>query len=327
MGANDQRVVVIFLSAGFSLAQASRLVEAFNLANRLQTVCGPYQLRFVSANGGLLQSSSGVQIATDALDDEHGQRVYAFFHLHGEHALVAWNETLLRRLRDVHARARWVADAMKFTAIAASKWSAARDDEASGRVVASLVSTAKDAGPPNETVDVLSAALDMFRHDLGEVAADDIARLVARPIDERFVQSMWAIRELSATPSIRTSMQQLRAQSTSRISIASAAQAVAMSERNFLRRFKKEVGVTPTEFVLHVRLERACHMLVHTSLPADKVARRIGLGSGERLAKLFRQRLAMSPTEFRARERNRISKIGVELAYAPQMPQSYGLAR
>lgn len=327
MGANDQRVVVIFLSAGFSLAQASRLVEAFNLANRLQSVCGPYQLRFVSANGGLLQSSSGVQIATDALDDEHSQRVHAFFHLHGEHALVAWNETLLRRLRDVHARARWLADGMKFTAIAASKWSAARDDAASGPVVASLVSTAKDAGPTNETVDVLSAALDMFRHDLGEVAADDIARLVARPIDERFVQSMWAIRELSATPSIRTSMQQLRAQSTSRISIASAAQAVAMSERNFLRRFKKEVGVTPTEFVLHVRLERACHMLVHTSLPADKVARRIGLGSGERLAKLFRQRLAMSPTEFRARERNRISKVGAELAYAPQMPQSYGLAR
>lgn len=327
MGANDQRVVVIFLSAGFSLAQASRLVEAFNLANRLQTVCGPYQLRFVSANGGLLQSSSGVQIATDALDDEHSQRVHAFFHLHGEHALVAWNETLLRRLRDVHARARWLADGMKFTAIAASKWSAARDDAASGPVVASLVSTAKDAGPTNATVDVLSAALDMFRHDLGEVAADDIARLVARPIDERFVQSMWAIRELSATPSIRTSMQQLRAQSTSRISIASAAQAVAMSERNFLRRFKKEVGVTPTEFVLHVRLERACHMLVHTSLPADKVARRIGLGSGERLAKLFRQRLAMSPTEFRARERNRISKVGAELAYAPQMPQSYGLAR
>ncbi|MXN73704.1 helix-turn-helix domain-containing protein [Burkholderia sp. 4701] len=309
------------------MAQASRLVEAFNLANRLQTVCGPYQLRFVSANGGLLQSSSGVQIATDALDDEHSQRVHAFFHLHGEHALIAWNETLLRRLRDVHARARWLADGMKFTAIAASKWAAARDDAASGPVVASLVSTAKDAGPPNEAVDVLSAALDMFRHDLGEVAADDIARLVARPIDERFVQSMWAIRELSATPSIRTSMQQLRAQSTSRISIASTAQAVAMSERNFLRRFKKEVGVTPTEFVLHVRLERACHMLVHTSLPADKVARRIGLGSGERLAKLFRQRLAMSPTEFRARERNRISKVGAELAYAPQMPQSYGLAR
>ncbi|WP_063911020.1 IS5/IS1182 family transposase [Burkholderia ubonensis] len=45
------------------------------------------------------------------------------------------------------------------------------------------------------------------------------------------------------------------------------------------------------------------------------------------LAKLFRQRLAMSPTEFRARERNRISKVGAELAYAPQMPQSYGLAR
>lgn len=83
-----------------------------------------------------------------------------------------------------------------------------------------------------------------------------------------------------------------------------------MSERNFLRRFKKEIGVTPTEFVQHVRLERACHMLIHTTLPADKVARRTGFGSGERLAKLFRQRLLVSPTEYRIAERERILTNG-----------------
>ncbi|WP_415869825.1 helix-turn-helix domain-containing protein [Burkholderia ubonensis] len=318
-------MVVIFLSAGFSMAQAARLVEAFNLANRSQTICAAYQLRFVSANGGLLQSSSGVQVATDALDDDHGRRAYAFFHLHGDHALVAWNEDLLRRLRDLQANARWVADGMKLATIAASKWESACEDAAS-LATASLVSAAKDVEPSEQAADVLSAVMDMFRHDLGDGAVEEITRHISRPVDERFVQSMWAIRELSASPSIRTSMQQLRAQSVNRISIAGAAQAVAMSERNFLRRFKKEVGVTPTEFVLHVRLERACHMLVHTSLPADKVARRIGLGSGERMAKLFRQRLSMSPTEYRTSERARISKVGITLPYAPSMQRSCGLA-
>ncbi|EGD03974.1 AraC family transcriptional regulator [Burkholderia sp. TJI49] len=73
-----------------------------------------------------------------------------------------------------------------------------------------------------------------------------------------------------------------------------------------MRRFKNEIGVTPTEFVLRVRLEKACCMLVETDLPADKVARRTGLGSGDRLAKLFRQHLSMSPTEYRTAARNRM---------------------
>ncbi|HDR9779356.1 TPA: helix-turn-helix domain-containing protein, partial [Burkholderia cepacia ATCC 25416] len=158
--------------------------------------------------------------------------------------------------------------------------------------------------------DVFAAVLDMFRVDLGDGAAQEIASNMLRPVEQRYAQSMWAFRELSASPSIRMSAQRLRAQSVNRISIANAAQAAAMSERNFLRRFKKEIGVTPTEFVQHVRLERACHMLVHTTLPADKVARRTGFGSGERLAKLFRQRMLMSPTEYRVSERERILTRG-----------------
>ena len=78
--------------------------------------------------------------------------------------------------------------------------------------------------------------------------------------------------------------------------------------------------MTPTEFVQHVRLERACHMLVHTTLPADKVARRTGFGSGERLAKLFRQRMLMSPTEFRVSERERILTRGARPADAGEGP-------
>ena len=51
-------------------------------------------------------------------------------------------------------------------------------------------------------------------------------------------------------------------------------------------------------------------MLVDTDLPADKIARRTGLGSGDRLSKLFRQHLSMSPTEYRTAERNRLADNG-----------------
>jgi len=307
VNAADQRWVVIYLSTGFSLAQAARLAEAFNLANRLHAFSADYQLKYVSESGGLLQSSSGVSIAADPLGDEHGRRALAFFHLHGDRAAVNWNAALQRRLTDIRRHARWIVDAMDLPALAATQQPSAAIHVSPGKAGRRADATVElQAG---ET-DVFAAALDMFRADLGDSAAQEIASNMLRPVEQRYAQSMWAFRELSASPSIRMSAQRLRALSVNRISIANAAQAAAMSERNFLRRFKKEIGVTPTAFVQQVRLERACHMLIHTTLPADKVARRTGFGSGERLAKLFRQRLLMSPTEFRVAEREKILSRG-----------------
>ncbi|WP_431228186.1 helix-turn-helix domain-containing protein [Burkholderia contaminans] len=293
------------------MAQAARLGEAFNLANRLHAYSADYQLKYVSESGGLVQSSSGVSIAADPLGDEHGRRALAFFHLHGDRAVVNWDDALQRRLADVRRHARWIVDGTDLPTLAAMQRPSAALEGRAGRGGRRIAATVElQAG---ET-DVFATVLDMFRVELGDIAAQEIASNLLRPVEQRYAQSMWAFRELSASPSIRMSAQRLRAQSVNRISIANAAQAAAMSERNFLRRFKKEIGVTPTEFVQHVRLERACHMLVHTTLPADKVARRTGFGSGERLAKLFRQRMLMSPTEFRIAERERILTRGARPA-------------
>ncbi|MBC8924861.1 AraC family transcriptional regulator, partial [Escherichia coli] len=57
--------------------------------------------------------------------------------------------------------------------------------------------------------DVFAAALDMFRADLGDSAAQEIACNMMRPVEQRYAQSMWAFRELSASPSIRMSAQRL----------------------------------------------------------------------------------------------------------------------
>jgi transcriptional regulator GlxA family with amidase domain len=72
-----------------------------------------------------------------------------------------------------------------------------------------------------------------------------------------------------------------------------------MSERNFLRRFKNEIGLTPSDYLLRARLNMSCRMLVESRLPVDKIARRCGIGSGGQLAKLFRKYLATTPTDYR----------------------------
>jgi AraC-like DNA-binding protein len=102
---------------------------------------------------------------------------------------------------------------------------------------------------------------------------------------------------------ILASAQWLEANCERLISVADAARAVAMSKRNFLRRFREEMGMTPSEYLLCVRLNRTCRLLKESDLPIDKIARRSGMGSGARLAKVFRKRLNMSPTAFRVQAR------------------------
>jgi transcriptional regulator GlxA family with amidase domain len=46
-----------------------------------------------------------------------------------------------------------------------------------------------------------------------------------------------------------------------------------------------------------------CRLLIETDLPVDKIARRIGMANGDRLAKIFRKRLSVSPTEYRLQNR------------------------
>jgi transcriptional regulator GlxA family with amidase domain len=86
------------------------------------------------------------------------------------------------------------------------------------------------------------------------------------------------------------------------VGIDEAARIAAMSERNFLRRFKAELGVTPSDYLLYVRLDMSCRLLVETTLPVDKIARRCGIGSGGQLSKLFRKYLATTPTDYRMRK-------------------------
>ncbi|WP_429551046.1 helix-turn-helix domain-containing protein [Paraburkholderia sp. MM5477-R1] len=78
----------------------------------------------------------------------------------------------------------------------------------------------------------------------------------------------------------------------------------AMSGSNFVRYFQRELGVSPSAYLLDLRLQVARQLLVDTGLPVDKVARRAGMSSGVHLARSFRQHMKILPTEYRAFHRD-----------------------
>jgi AraC family transcriptional regulator len=83
------------------------------------------------------------------------------------------------------------------------------------------------------------------------------------------------------------------------IKIAELAELTRMSHFYFSRLFKQAIGVSPHQYVIQQRLERAKHLLKTTELPVMEVAISCGFSSHSHLGKLIRQHTGLSPKAYR----------------------------
>lgn len=127
-----------------------------------------------------------------------------------------------------------------------------------------------------------------MQRDLGPQVARRIVNQLTWPVTPNPV-SVVEDSTLSTGPRIRAAAHWIAENCDRRISVMAAAQFADMSERSFLRHFSAEMGMKPSEYLRHVRLELASALLVESDLPVDKIARRCGMTSGECLARAFRQ--------------------------------------
>lgn len=73
----------------------------------------------------------------------------------------------------------------------------------------------------------------------------------------------------------------------------------AVSVRTLTRRFRAETGLSPLQWLLHQRGERARELLETTTLPVDQVARASGLGTGDSPRAHPLWRLGLTPSDYR----------------------------
>ncbi|HEX6550264.1 MAG TPA: GlxA family transcriptional regulator [Gammaproteobacteria bacterium] len=88
------------------------------------------------------------------------------------------------------------------------------------------------------------------------------------------------------------------------LSVPKLAARVAMSERNFARRFAADVGMTPAQYVSRARLEAARRKLEENNLQISQVARHCGFGTEETMRRTFIAELGVSPSDYRERFRS-----------------------
>lgn len=73
-----------------------------------------------------------------------------------------------------------------------------------------------------------------------------------------------------------------------------------VSTRTLIRRFRAETGLSPQQWLLHQRIDRARELLEATGMPMPQVAQLSGLGSTDSLRKHLRRSTGLSPSGYRA---------------------------
>lgn len=147
----------------------------------------------------------------------------------------------------------------------------------------------------------IDLCLHIIRTDYGAAVANQVARLAlvapVRPGGQtQFTQTPlppergeacadtrgWAMRNLDKP-----------------LTLTDLARHAGVSVRTLTRRFHAESGVSPLQWLLHQRVERAKELLETTPLPMDQVARACGLGTADSLRGHLVRRTGLTPSAYR----------------------------
>ncbi|MEU2228151.1 helix-turn-helix domain-containing protein [Streptomyces sp. NPDC018347] len=147
----------------------------------------------------------------------------------------------------------------------------------------------------------IDLCLHMVRGDFGTAVANDVARITVVPPHRDGGQAQYIRRPVPDAHLATTTT--ARAWALGRlhepIQLRDMAAQEAMSVRTFTRRFREEVGVSPGQWLVQQRVERARHLLETTGLSMDQVARESGFGTAQSMRQHLQTALGVTPTAYR----------------------------
>jgi transcriptional regulator GlxA family with amidase domain len=152
----------------------------------------------------------------------------------------------------------------------------------------------------------MDLALALVEEDLGAELALEVARWLVLFLKRPGGQAQFST-QLASQQAERRPLRELQAWIADNLrgdlSVPALAARACMSERNFGRAFRAEIGMTPAAFVEGARVERARSALEAGEQNVEAVARDCGFGTVETMRRAFRRRLGVSPADYRSRFR------------------------
>jgi len=97
----------------------------------------------------------------------------------------------------------------------------------------------------------------------------------------------------------RTAMQMMRDRLFEGVSVGEMAEACGISVGGFLRGFKKDIGLSPHQWLLYRRLELALELMTDPGASLADIACSVGFSDQSHLSRIFTQKMGVTPRAWR----------------------------
>jgi transcriptional regulator GlxA family with amidase domain len=297
----------------FQLLDVAGPLAAFEVADRVQP--NAYALTVLSAKGGPVRSSCGVEMGSTALGAAPALDTLVVSGGEGTRG-PAIDAQVLDFVRGAAGSARRIASVCSGAYIlaaaglldgrrATTHWGqCARLQRVFPEVRVEADRIFVRDGPVWTSAGItagIDLALAMVADDLGEAVARRTAQQLVVPRRRPGGQSQHATEIDLSPPGGRFAglFDWMRERLHEPLPVERLADQAAMSPRHFARAFRAETGATPAKAVERLRLEAARAHVEAASTPLDRVALLTGFGDGERLRRAFIRAYGQPPQALR----------------------------
>jgi transcriptional regulator GlxA family with amidase domain len=324
-----KRSIVFFLVPDFTMIAFATALDPLRSANRMLGY-EAYQWRLASVDGKPVRASNGVECSVNtSLEDERRKMVGAdrpsmVIVCSGLNVERYQNRSVFAWLREEYNRGVAVgglctgAHVLAAAGLLANRRCAIHWENLPGF---------QEAFPKaNVFADLFEVDQNVYTCAGGTAALDMMLKLIGDDFDETLVNSvceqMLTDRVRSPTDRQRLPLRaRLGVQNSKVLSIIELMEAnlaeplslieiaddVGLSRRQIERLFRQEMGRSPARYYLEIRLDRARHLLIQSSLPVVEVAVACGFVSASHFSKCYRELYQRSPQQERLERKHLIA--------------------
>jgi transcriptional regulator GlxA family with amidase domain len=315
-----QRRVVVVIYPGVQALDVTGPVEVFDTVNRFLPDPGAgYRIECVSTGAPLVRTSAGLAIGAAPLESGEGRidtllvpGGWSLDEALADRTLVEWIGRAARRSQRVASvcggsfllAEAGLLDGRRTT----THWAYCRE------MARRYPMVTVDPGPifvwdgPFVTSAGVSTGIDMalalVEADHGADLALEIARYLVLFFKRHGGQPQFSAvldARMADKAPIRAVQEWVGAHVEQPLPVPELAERAHMSPRNFARVFRREVGMTPGQYVTRIRITRARELLETTDLPIGQVAGRCGFTRIETFLRTFGRAMGLTPGLYRQR--------------------------
>jgi transcriptional regulator GlxA family with amidase domain len=316
-----KRSIVFFLVPDFTMIAFATALEPLRSANRMLGY-DAYHWRLASADGRPVRASNGVECAVDTTLEEERRKmsgperpsmviVCAGLNVEKYHqkSVFAWLREEYNRgvaigglCTGAHVLAQAGLLSNKRCAIHWENLPGFTEAFPKANVYADLFEVDSNI----YTCAGGTAALDMMLKLIGDDFDDNLVNRVCEQVLTDRVRSPTDRQRLPLrarlgvqNSKVLTIIELMEANLAEPLSLIEIADHVGLSRRQIERLFRQEMGRSPARYYLEIRLDRARHLLIQSSLPVVEVAVACGFVSASHFSKCYRELYARSPQQER----------------------------